>query len=114
MEKKKQKTIKIKDNSKIKTTDIQELNNQVVKLTNEISRLRQSNFNETYKNPYLFILLNFFVGLLRGFGYIVGATIVVALLFYILSKITLIPIFGDFIKYLIKYLNDTTSLDIPL
>ena len=46
--------------------------------------------------------MSFLKGLASGLGWIIGATILVSLLTYILSQIEFIPILGDIVSQLIK------------
>ena len=48
------------------------------------------------------LLISFLKGLASGLGWIIGATILVSLLTYILSQIEFIPILGDIVSQLIK------------
>ena len=59
---------------------------------------------EYAKNPKKVILMNFLSGIARGFGAVIGATVVVALFLYFLSfLISLnIPLIGKYIAYLVK------------
>jgi hypothetical protein len=47
------------------------------------------------------LLVSFFKGLASGLGWILGATILVSLLTYVLSQIEFIPILGEWVSQLI-------------
>jgi len=62
------------------------------------------------KKTHQFILRHFFAGFLRGLGMVVGATLGVSLLFYILGKLALIPFLSDFITEIVKTVQANLSL----
>ena len=48
------------------------------------------------------ILNNFLGGLAWGFGTVLGATVVVALVLFVLSKLDTVPIIGDFFSNILQ------------
>ena len=77
------------------------------KMTHLARQMEKFNFTE-YANylssPRRFIFINFFAGLVRGFGIALGATIMAALAFYILQRLIVLnlPIIGDFLAELVR------------
>ncbi len=55
------------------------------------------------------MLANFLGGLSWGFGTVVGATVVVALLLWILQVINIVPFVGDFISGIVEVVNKSQS-----
>lgn len=51
----------------------------------------------------------FFRGVLSGFGSVVGATIVVAFLAFMLRNISLVPLIGGWLAQIIDYASQMTS-----
>lgn len=51
------------------------------------------------------ILNNFLGGLFWGFGTVLGATILVAIILFILSKLDTVPIIGDFISRILSQIE---------
>ncbi len=45
---------------------------------------------------------SFFRGILTGFGYAIGATIIFAVLVYLLGKINLVPVIGEWLGAIIS------------
>ena len=67
-----------------------------------------------FKKHYFFRVNNSFTkivafslirGLASGLGWVIGATILVSILTYILSQIEFIPILGDWVSQLIEEIN---------
>lgn len=53
--------------------------------------------------------MNFLLGVLRGFGTVVGATIGVAILIWILSLFSQIPLVGPFVNNIKHTVNTSTT-----
>lgn len=53
---------------------------------------------------------NFFGGLAWGFGTVIGATIVVALVFWTLSRLNSVPFLGDIIDKIVKQVQTTPRI----
>ena len=56
------------------------------------------------------IVNNFLGGLAWGFGTVLGATIVAALVLFILSKLDTVPVIGDFISRILDQVNTRQPL----
>ncbi len=56
-----------------------------------------------------YIFYQFVGGIFSGLGGVVGATIVFALLIFILSKMELVPIIGDFAAKVVSVVEDKTD-----
>ena len=55
------------------------------------------------------VLNNFLGGLAWGFGTVLGATLVVGLVIFILSKLNSIPVIGDFISDILQGIQQPVS-----
>lgn len=55
------------------------------------------------------LLNNFLGGLAWGFGTVLGATVVVALVLFMLSKLDTVPIIGDFINNILEEIQQGTG-----
>ena len=87
----------------VKKNQIQEKNdNEIKKLSEAIKRLNNNNIFKIYNSIKKILLISFLKGLASGLGWIIGATILVSLLTYILSQIEFIPILGDIVSQLIQ------------
>ena len=87
----------------VKKNQIQEKNdNEIKKLSEAIKSLNNNNIFKIYNSIKKILLISFLKGLASGLGWIIGATILVSLLTYILSQIEFIPILGDIVSQLIQ------------
>ena len=87
----------------VKKNKIQEKNdNDLKKLSEAITSLNNNNIFKIYNSTMKILLISFLRGLASGLGWIIGATILVSLLTYILSQIEFIPILGDIVSQLIQ------------
>ena len=76
--------------------------NEIKKLSEAIKNLNNNNIFKIYNSTKKFLFISFLKGLASGLGWIIGATILVSLLTYILSQIEFIPILGDIVSQLIQ------------
>ena len=76
--------------------------NEIKKLSESIKSLNNSNIFKIYNSTKKILFISFLKGLASGLGWIIGATILVSLLTYILSQIEFIPILGDMVSQLIQ------------
>ena len=87
----------------VKKNKILEKNdNEIKKLSEAIKSLNNNNIFKIYNSTKKILLISFLKGLASGLGWIIGATILVSLLTYILSQIEFIPILGDIVSQLIE------------
>ena len=87
----------------VKKNKILEKNdNDIKKLSEAINSLNNNNIFKIYNSTKKILFISFLKGLASGLGWIIGATILVSLLTYILSQIEFIPILGDIVSRLIQ------------
>ena len=87
----------------VKKNKILEKNdNEIKKLSEAIKSLNNNNIFNIYNSTKKILFISFLKGLASGLGWIIGATILVSLLTYILSQIEFIPILGDIVSQLIE------------
>ncbi|MCF6190845.1 MAG: DUF5665 domain-containing protein [Cocleimonas sp.] len=55
-------------------------------------------FIQYVSSPWRIIWVNFIAGIFRGLGALIGASIVLALLFWVLSKLVDVPLVGQYAK----------------
>lgn len=69
------------------------------------------------KSPFRIMYTNLLAGMARGLGFVLGATVIVAIVVYIVSKILVdIPVVGTFFEWLNQVLQenlDKTSTGYP-
>lgn len=90
-----------------------ELAEEVKKLTKEIQKLKDSEFLKVFAHPWKFMGYSLLKGMMVGLGSIIGATVLVGLLIYLLSKISLVPIIGDFVKDVMNQIQTESSTSDP-
>lgn len=66
-------------------------------------------FNDLYANRTQIYKLNFFRGIFFGLGSVLGGTIVLALLVWIISLFVNFPVIGNFFEQTQQTLQDTTK-----
>ena len=71
-------------------------------LEKSLDKLLKHNFFKIYSSFWKLFLISLFRGLASGLGWVLGATILVSLLTYMLSQIEFIPILGDWVSRLIE------------
>ena len=81
---------------------IEKNDNEIKKLSEAIKSLNNNNIFKIYNSTKKILFMSFLKGLASGLGWIIGATILVSLLTYILSQIEFIPILGDIVSQLIQ------------
>ena len=87
----------------VKKNKILEKNdNEIKKLREAIKSLNNNKIFKIYNSTKKILFISFLKGLASGLGWIIGATILVSLLTYILSQIEFIPILGDIVSQLIQ------------
>jgi len=78
-------------------------------LSDMLERNRISEYVELMEDKRKLLLINFIIGLVRGFGMAIGFTILGALVIYILRMIIdlNLPLIGDFIAEIVKIVQDS-------
>ena len=74
---------------------------KIKSLETELGKLNKKKFFKIYDSFWNFIIFNFIKGLLSGLGWVIGATILVSVFTFILSKFEFIPIIGELISKII-------------
>lgn len=110
-------SLKTSSKSSAKSTPQKELTvnlaQDVKELTKEIQKLKNSEFLKVFAHPWKFMGFSLMKGMMVGLGSIIGATVLVGLLIYLLSKISLVPIIGDFVKDIMNQIQTESSGSTP-
>jgi hypothetical protein len=61
-----------------------------------------------YKSPRRLVINNFFAGIAWGVGSVIGATLVVALIIFILTQLKEIPFLGNIIQIILQEISRQT------
>ncbi len=102
---------KSKEKTKLKKDKL-EIVNAEKKLIHSIDKLSRAGLHEyaTYlSNPLRIFWSNLLAGTARGLGFLFGATIVIAVISYMIAFLVDIPIIGEFFTNLNKYLEQVTQ-----
>lgn len=80
---------------------------RLARLSGDLEKFNLAGYMNLLNNPRRYLLLNFLGGLSRGLGFGLGATLLAALLIYILQRLVFLnlPLIGDFIAELVKIVN---------
>ncbi|HRY13368.1 MAG TPA: DUF5665 domain-containing protein [Syntrophomonadaceae bacterium] len=65
-------------------------------------------------NPRRLLFVNFWIGVVRGFGMAIGFTLLAALVIYLLQRLVVInmPLIGDFIAEIIEIVQNQIYTDV--
>ncbi|MBD3330091.1 hypothetical protein GF354_01015 [Candidatus Peregrinibacteria bacterium] len=85
-----------------KTKDQKELIKELKSFSKEVKKIKKMEVIRIFSHPIKFLWFSLLKGLLVGFGSVLGATVLVALFIYIISKISFVPILGDFIQDILQ------------
>jgi phage shock protein PspC (stress-responsive transcriptional regulator) len=81
------------------------LSESVAILTKLAKDLKSRRYLQRIDNPKKFFFYNFISGIVRGIGVAFGASIVFALILWILSKLQIVPILGDWAIVILDYIE---------
>lgn len=82
------------------------LTESIITLTKLVKQLRSEKHLQMIENRKKFLFYNFLSGITRGVGFALGTTLVLGLIFWILSELTSIPLLGDWITRIINYIQE--------
>ena len=70
-------------------------------------RLFEEMFYDFYHNRYKVYWMNFVRGVSFGFGVLIGGTVVVAIVVWLLSRFVTVPLIGEYIKQIIDVIQSS-------
>ncbi|HPU01067.1 MAG: hypothetical protein GX890_00925 [Firmicutes bacterium] len=81
---------------------------RLARLSRDLERFNLAEYISLLNNPRRYLLVNFAGGIARGLGFALGATLLAALLLYIMQRLVILnlPLIGDFIAELVKIVNE--------
>lgn len=89
--------------------ELPELNGAMARLAAEIKLLRElleklrlQSYIQALLNTRRIMLMSFISGIMSGLGTVIGATLVLALLLYILGQLEVVPLIGNFIARIVN------------
>jgi hypothetical protein len=89
------------------TPDWTEFRDKVLALSQVLERMNLTEYITYLNNPRKLLLINLGVGLLRGLGGVIGATILAGILLMFLKRLVLLnlPVIGGVIGEIVKMVN---------
>jgi len=75
------------------------------KLANTLERMKFGEYIAYMNNTKRLIVMNLVAGLFRGMGITLGATVLVAIVFYILGRMVDIPLIGNWIADIVLHVK---------
>lgn len=77
-----------------------------------MEKMKLAEYIDLLHNPKRLIWVNFIAGIARGFGIAIGFTLLGAIVFIILQRLVGLdlPLVGDFIAELVKYVQESKGL----
>lgn len=87
--------------------DWTDFRNQVLALSQVLEKMNLADYITYLNNPRRMLLMNFGIGLVRGLGGVLGATILAGILIMLLKNLVLLnlPVIGGVIGELVKMVN---------
>lgn len=93
-----------------RTTETVELEKETIrnlhKLAYMLEGMRLREFVAHMQNPRRMLLTNFAAGVARGFGFIVGMTVVVGLALFVLREMVDLPLIGKYIARIVEIVRE--------
>lgn len=84
---------------------IQQKEDKLLQLAILMERLNLMDYLNLLHRPARLIWINFLVGLARGFGIMMGASVLIFVFFYALKRLVNIPVLGSFIAEIVKFVQ---------
>lgn len=88
-----------------KLDQIAALNGKLDSLSRHFEGSRFEDILQNYANPWKVIRINLLVGLARGIGLTLGTAFFLGILIYVMSKTVSMPIIGEYIAELLKWID---------
>lgn len=82
-----------------------ELAREIKELTKEISRMKDMEVIQIFKNKWKFLGMSLLKGIMVGFGSVLGATVFIYLFIKLMAQISFVPVIGDYVKDIITQIN---------
>ena len=89
------------------------LNRRIARLLQEIDKFNIAEYMILLNNPRRFFWINFLGGLGRGFGAALGATILGAIILYIMQRLVILnlPLIGDVIAEIVNIVQSRMNIN---
>ncbi|MBU0580560.1 MAG: hypothetical protein KKA19_05230 [Candidatus Margulisbacteria bacterium] len=81
----------------------------MVRLAHLLERAKIAEYVRLSERPFRLIFFNFLIGLARGFGFLIGASVMVALFLYLLGKLVTLPYIGEYFGTIFSFFRAAIS-----
>lgn len=85
--------------------DLKSLTKDAKELAKEVKKLKELEFFQVFKHPWKFMWFSLLKGMMVGLGSVIGASVLVGFLVYLIGQISFVPILGDFVEDIITQIN---------
>lgn len=85
----------------------------IQEIADALERVRFYDYVDQAQHPWRIVWKSFFGGIARGFGFVVGATILIWLLSYLFSKLGGLPTVGEFFEKIGELLMKSQNPTLP-
>lgn len=85
--------------------EVKRLNSRLDKIADSLEKSEFKDILENYANPKKRIITNFVAGMSRGLGLSLGTFVVLGLLGYILTLFLDVPVIGEYLAEIKKYID---------
>lgn len=90
------------ESDRAQSEEYERLTNEVHELRELLEKLRLQQYVQALLSPRHIMFISFLSGIFSGLGAVLGATVVLAFLLYILGKLQVIPFIGHFVYEILK------------
>ncbi len=99
----------IEEFESIETSQSRKADEQMVRLSNLLERAKIAEYVRMSERPIRLLFLNFLIGLARGFGFLIGASVMVAFFLYLLGKLVQLPYIGEYFGAIFSFFRAAIS-----
>ena len=97
--------------STISREDVVELQHQTQCIYQEIAQLNNHKLIKTYNSIPRLLWFHLLKGVAFGLGSVLGATVVLSMVVYVLSQMEFIPIIGEWITAILEVVKQSTDIN---
>ena len=100
-------------NQETERSDMDKVSQKLDNVSLKMEKLGIAEYVEMLNNPRRLLFINFWSGVVRGFGMAIGFTLLAALVLYILQKIVVLntPLIGNFIADIVNIVQNQLKVD---
>jgi len=91
--------------TKPKNSDLEKIQKDTKTIIKKLEAIDFEEFMVYLQSPWRIIFLNFLAGIFRGLGILIGMTVIVALLVWVLSKFVNFPVVGEYFQSMLELIE---------